>query len=95
MLPSNVIAILRKKVKIEIFAFGSNSVMSYLKTGAISDFTILAIILTPYGLSEKEKKFGKMQEKILTVGCNSRCARGMALKIILKLFSNDEVASET
>ena len=57
--------------------------MSYLKTGAISDFKILTIILTPYGLSENEKKLLKMQKKIFDCGMlpakHSRCAHGMAL----------------
>jgi len=60
--------------------------MSYLKTGATSDFKILAIILTPYGLSENEKNIIENAKKNFDRGMlpafsqHSRCAHGMALK---------------
>ncbi len=59
--------------------------MSYLKTGATSDFKILAIILTPYGLSEYEKKLLKKKKKIFGWGMlpakHSQCAHGTALNV--------------
>ena len=66
--------------------------MSYLKTGATSDFKILASILTPYGLSENEKKIIENAKKNFDRGMlpakHSRCAHGMSLKFYWDNFDH-------
>ncbi len=66
--------------------------MSYLKTGATSDFKILAVILTPYGLSENTKKIIENEKKNFDCGMlpakHSRCAHGTALKLLERLNSS-------